>query len=167
MKDKTKKELLFKEFNETNALYRMRIDTQLAFSMFFGLLASICQPPMSRLTIRELVNAIAEYQKEILKYPLPGKINSRYSNEYKKLYKVELDIVCNEDTYECENLATVLKSIRFNYGLACRIIQESGPGGGWPEVELIGTKEAIDKYLDVYTDRNRDGFEFAIEEVID
>lgn len=36
-----------------------------------------------------------------------------------------------------------LKASAEKFGLEVRVLQEEGPGGGWPEVEYVGTFEAV------------------------
>lgn len=43
------------------------------------------------------------------------------------------------------NIHWALALLRFTkeHGVAVRVEQEDGPGGGWPEVTIVGTREQI------------------------
>lgn len=75
------------------------------------------------------------------------------------IHTLTLDI-CYEDALDL--LCTLAAFAR--EGVECKVLHASAPGGGWPEIEIKGTKTAIMAAIPLYfwtpTNRSVDTFEF-------
>lgn len=56
-----------------------------------------------------------------------------------------------------------LKKVEKQFGVKTKILQMKGPGGGWPEVEVKGSKANMKKFhIDHYGEWDEDDFESHI-----
>jgi hypothetical protein len=74
------------------------------------------------------------------------------------LVSVTLDFAYTEAT-----LAEALANVSAAWGISCTVVNEHGPGGGWPEVKFFGFTDRIEKML--RADGDEYGYDFNDEEV--
>lgn len=65
-------------------------------------------------------------------------------------YEMILDFAVEE-----KSLKTELKKIEKKYNLKTKILRKRGPGGGWPEILFVGSKNNLLRYAREYFDNNK------------
>jgi hypothetical protein len=77
------------------------------------------------------------------------------------IYSIELDVAVNwDDPDERDDFISQLA----DFGLEHELVSESGPGGGWPCVDIIGPKKALRSWLsDNYCDDDEEDVDFHME----
>jgi len=56
---------------------------------------------------------------------------------------IVLDMAYDEPTLE-----EAIIRVETEFGLKLEVVNENGPGGGWPEIKFIGDKSEIIRFLD-------------------
>lgn len=74
---------------------------------------------------------------------------------------IELDCVYGENEQDDEKLRSFLTANK----IVMRVLQESGPAGGWPVILFAGTVESIEKMLEEFFAEDEEELEFLKEEI--
>lgn len=82
-------------------------------------------------------------------------------------FQIDLDMVL-EQTRNAQNRICVQGEARENiakHNLSSAILQEVGPGGGWPVVRLSGSHTSIENYLREFYTQDEEELKFQLSRI--
>lgn len=78
-------------------------------------------------------------------------------------YSIALDLAHDEPTVE-QAITMTIADLEFGADIAGEVLEEHGPGGGWPLVRFTGSRDAIRELIVDYTCGDlRDAFDIALD----